>query len=404
MRGSLPPCALWRTLSVVSASFLWLALPLVSVAAGFGWYFSSVLLRPDRSVRYPDRVRAVLDRRVWLARSRWAEQPGRWGLRWADGLAVVGPVSTGGADGQRSDAVCRPLIGGQPPPPGAQVVFEAGVYDPDPSVHGLDFVVAPVPTSLGTCPAWFVPPADRDAASDTWAITVHGRGADRRECLRVLPCLHQLGYPVLAISYRNDVGAPASPDGYYHLGDTEWHDLASAADYVLGTGARRLVLFGWSMGAAIVGAYLDRAPTASSVAAVVWDSPVLDWRATLRRQAAVRKLPAMMAALAAMVTRARIGIDFDRFDLARRPPSVRPPTLLFHGTHDTAVPIEPARALAAVATELSWPLRYIQVPEAEHTASWNVDPDNYQRMIAEFLMANAAPTPQPARWHDGRRE
>ncbi|HTF47811.1 MAG TPA: peptidase, partial [Pseudonocardia sp.] len=57
-----------------------------------GWYFSSVLLRPNHHLQYPDRVTAVRDGEVWLGRTRWTEQPGEWGLRWPGGLAVVGPV------------------------------------------------------------------------------------------------------------------------------------------------------------------------------------------------------------------------------------------------------------------------------------------------------------------------
>jgi dipeptidyl aminopeptidase/acylaminoacyl peptidase len=210
---------------------------------------------------------------------------------------------------------------------------------------------------------------------------------DRRECLRVLPELHRHGLPVLAMSYRNDVEAPPSPDGYYHLGDTEWRDLEAGVEYAVAAGARRVVLYGWSMGAAIIGAFLDRSALAGLVAGVVWDCPMLDWRATLRRQAALRRLPPALIRMVAAFTKARIGLDFDRFDLRRRPPAVRPPTLLFHGALDSSVPVGPARALAGAAAELRWPLRYVEAPGAEHTATWNADPARYERALAEFLGA-----------------
>jgi alpha-beta hydrolase superfamily lysophospholipase len=349
-----------------------------------GWYYSSVLLRPVRDLQYPDQVVAVRDGEVWLRPSRWAGQPGVWGLRWPGGLAVVGPVT-----GEADTVLRRPLRAGSAAPPPGPVVLDAGPFDPDPSARGLSFQTVGVHTPLGDCPAWLVP-----AAGSTWVIAVHGRGADRRECLRVLPVPHRLGHPVLAISYRNDVDAPASPDGHYHLGDTEWQDLAAAVDYALAHGATGLVLYGWSMGAAIVGAYLDRAPeaTVELVRAVVWDSPLLDWRATLRQQATLRHLPPGLTSLATVVTRHRIGIDFDRFDLLRRPPARRPPTLLFHGDADTAVPVGPSRALAASAPRLGWPLRYVEVSGAEHTANWNVDPAGYESAVADFLTEHARTT------------
>jgi alpha-beta hydrolase superfamily lysophospholipase len=353
------------------------AAALAALAGGAGWHYSGVLLRPDRRVQYLDRVTAIADGEVWLRRTRWAEQPGEWALRWPDGMAVVGPVS-GVVDGQ----VRRPLRPAGLVPPVGPVAIDAGPYDPDPSAHGLAFQTVPVPGPLGDCPAWLVP-----ASGSTWVIAVHGRGADQRESLRVLPVLHQLGHPVLAISYRNDLGAPASPDGHYHLGDTEWEDLAAAVDYALAAGASGVVLYGWSMGAAITGAYLDRAagPGAAAVRAVVWDSPLVDWRATLRQQAALRRLPPGFTPLATGVTRLRIGIDFGRFDLVRRPPRRRPPTLLFHGDADTAVPVGPSRTLAAEATRWGWPVRYVEIAGAEHTAAWNVDRRRYESAVADFL-------------------
>lgn len=375
-------------------------LALAVLFGGVGWYYSSVLLRPVRGLEYPDRVVAVRDGEVWLSPSRWAEQPGEWGVRWPGGVAQVGPVlpATGesvpgaalGPVAGVPDGVVRRQLRPGPVPPVGPVMVDAGLIDPDPSARGLAFETVRVAAPLGDCPAWLVP-----ATGSTWLIAVHGRGVDHRECLRVLPVPHRLGHPGLAISYRNDVGAPASPDGHYHLGDTEWQDLAAAVEYALANGATGLVLYGWSMGAAITGAFLNRAPDAlvSPVRAVVWDSPMLDWRATLRLQASRRHLPPGLTPLATAVTRRRIGIDFDQFDLVRNPPARRPPTLLFHGDADTAVPVRTSRALAAEARRLGWPLRYVEVAGAEHTANWNVDPAAYESAVADFLTEHAPPHP-----------
>jgi pimeloyl-ACP methyl ester carboxylesterase len=147
-----------------------------------------------------------------------------------------------------------------------------------------------------------------------------------------------------------------------------------------------VVLYGWSMGAAIIGAYLSRgASCACPVRAVVWDSPVVDWAATLRQQARIRRLPPGLAWTAMRLTTARIGIDFSRFDLARRPPSVRPPTLVLHGAGDSMVPVAASRRLARAAERLDWSIRYVEFPAAEHTASWNADPDRYRSIVAQFL-------------------
>jgi uncharacterized protein len=249
---------------------------------------------------------------------------------------------------------------------------------------GLEYADVRVPGPLGDYPAWLV---EGDGERDTWVLAVHGRGADRREALRVLPALHRCAVSVLMLTYRNDAGAPASPDGYYHLGDTEWTDLLAAVRYAQEHGARRIVLYGWSMGAAIIGAYLGRLGSDAGVpvAGVIWDSPVLDWRATLRQQARVHRLPTALAGVTAWCASARIGIDFGRFDLVRRPPRSRPPTLLIHGAADDAVPVGPSRALAAVARRLAWPLRLVEIAGAGHTAGWNTDPAGYEGAVTRFL-------------------
>jgi dienelactone hydrolase len=348
-------------------------------AAGIGWFYSSVLL--DTSVRpvFPERVLAVAGGAVTLAASRLTAQPGTWGLRWATGggagLAVLGPVA-----GENRREVVRPLLGGDSPEPGTAAVLDAGPYDPDPAARGLPFENVDVPGPLGSYPAWFVP-----ADGDTWVVLVHGRGGARREALRILPALHELRHPQLVITYRNDVGAPPSPDGHYHLGDTEWEDVEAAVRFAVDRGARRIVLFGWSMGGAVTGAFLDRSAEAHRVAAVVWDAPLVDWRATLRQQARNRRLPPGFSPLASAVTSRRIGIDFDRFDLVRNPPAVRPPTLVVHSAGDTAVPVTASRVLAAASPALGWPLRYLEVPVVEHTASWNADPAAYQHAVTSFL-------------------
>lgn len=347
---------------------------------GIGWFYSGVLLDTRRRLVYPERVLSVTGSTVVLAESRLTRQPGTWGLRWDGGLARMGPVAEV-VDG----TVRRPLLGGDVPEPGASAVLDTGPWD-DPGQRGLAFSEVDVPTPVGPAPAWLVP-----ASGDTWVVAVHGRGGTRREALRVLPALHALGLSVLVVSYRNDGAAPPSPDARDHLGDCEWEDLEAAVRHARRHGARRIVLYGWSMGGAITGAFLDRSTEAGAVDAVVWDAPLVDWRATLRQQARNRRLPPGLSPLALAITSRRIRIDFDRFDLRRRPPAVTPPTLLFHTDDDTSVPVSASRALAAAAPGLQWPLRYVEVSGPEHTAAWNADPGAYEGTVTSFLTEVLAP-------------
>ncbi|HWD62421.1 MAG TPA: alpha/beta fold hydrolase, partial [Humibacter sp.] len=147
---------------------------------------------------------------------------------------------------------------------------------------GLPVESVDIPVDGGTAPAWLF-----RASEDTghWAIHVHGRGARRQETLRAIPIFRDKGYTSLAISYRNDGDAPSSGDGRYALGATEWNDVDAAIAFALEHGARDIVLFGWSMGGAIVLQSAIRSPRADSVRGIVLDSPVVDWVETLEYQA-----------------------------------------------------------------------------------------------------------------------
>ncbi|WP_245950233.1 alpha/beta hydrolase family protein [Saccharothrix carnea] len=348
---------------------------------GFGWYYSGQLLDPENArPGYRDTVTSSASGTVSLMESRVTVLPGTWGLVWPGGGAKIGQVT------QRSEGTVVRELQGTAPANGTQVRLETSVWSTDPATaHDLEYTEVRIPTELGDAPAWLVP-----ATSSTWVVAVHGRGGTRAEALRVMPALHQLGLPVLAVTYRNDEGAPRSPDGLYHLGDTEWRDVEAAVRYAREHGARNVVLYGWSMGGAIVGQFLGRSAQAGDVAAVVLDAPVVSWTKTLELQSRNRGVPEQLVPVAELVSDWRVDLEFSRFDLVASPPAHRPPTLLFHGGADGTVPVQASRDLAAAADRLDWPLRYVEVPAAEHTAAWNVDPESYDRALTDFLDSVAA--------------
>ncbi|MCC8245440.1 alpha/beta hydrolase family protein [Saccharothrix luteola] len=365
-----------RRLRIALVTFAVVFLLVIGGLLGFGWYYSGQLLEPENArPGYRDTVTSSASGTVALAESRVTVLPGTWGLVWPGGGAKVGPVT------QRSEGTVVRELQGEAPADGTQVRLETSVWSTDPATAlDLEYTEVRIPTELGDAPAWLVP-----ATSDTWVVAVHGRGGTRAEALRVMPALHQLGLPVLAVTYRNDEGAPRSPDGLYHLGDTEWRDVEAAVRYAQEHGARDVVLYGWSMGGAIVGQFLGRSAEADAVAAVVLDAPVVSWTKTLELQSRNRGVPVQLAPIAELVSDWRVDLEFTRFDLLDHPPARRPPTLLFHGGADGTVPVQASRDLAAAADRLDWPMRYVEVPAAEHTAAWNVDPEAYDRTLTEFL-------------------
>ncbi|MCZ9337233.1 alpha/beta fold hydrolase, partial [Streptomyces sp. TRM76130] len=81
---------------------------------------------------------------------------------------------------------------------------------------------------------------------------------------------------------RGDAGAPRPPGGLRRFGETEWRDLDAAVRYAVDHGARKVVLLGWSTGATMALHTATRSALRDRIAGLVLDSPVLDWRATVR--------------------------------------------------------------------------------------------------------------------------
>ncbi len=353
---------------------------LLLIVAAISWHFSDAVLVPDHSDwTASTRVEALPPGRIVLARNEDSERPGVYGLDWTGGHAIVGAITAANAETvtRRLREVHGYLV------PEMDVGVEANVYVGDPEqAFDLRSDEVRVPDELGPMPAWSVP-----AGGDTWAIVIHGINGTPQEGLRLVPTLHRAGLPTLLIAYREDLGAPPSPDGFHHMGLTEWRDLAAAARYALAHGARRLLLAGYSMGGAIVTQFMQRSPLASRVAGLVLDAPALDWKRILEFNATRLGFPALGALPVEWAIDARIDADWDNLDALRHPEAFQLPILLFHGTDDKVVPISTSDAFAA---ELPHWVTYYRVPHAGHTESWNVAPTLYQRRLRRFLARTLA--------------
>ena len=353
------------------------AVPLLALAIGgaVAWHFSDRILVPDRS-GWPQSIDVlrVGSARIVLSQNDDSEQPGVFGLDWQAGHAIVGPIL---AEGDRS--VTRRLrdVRGYLTP-GLRVGTDSYVYSGDPrQALGLPSVDVRIPSELGPLPSWWVP-----ASGHVWAIVAHGINSNPQAGLRIAPVFHRAGMPQLLITYREDRGAPSSPDGYHHMGLTEWRDIAAAARFAVDHGARRLVLVGYSMGGALVTQFVERSPLASRVAGLVLDAPVLDWRATIEYGTTETGLPAFLANPVEWAVSARIDTDWDALDVLEHTGDFHLPILLFHGTEDETVPIATSEALASALPRY---VRFYRVPGARHTEEWNVAPALYDRRLARFL-------------------
>lgn len=397
-----------------------------------------VPLVPQEKRRPDATIRAVHADRLHLDVTPETRRPGVLSLRQQAGAVHVrlGDVISA----PTPTTVARPILARDTPgPSGAPDLGGAATngffWAGDPlGAHGYPFEEVAVPSPVGPMPAWLVrPPGRRRAAvgavpataggaepratadpgatvdagakaaaggtdrdgdpGATWVIMIHGHGATRGETLRAIPVLRALGLTTLSITYRNDLGAPASADHMYHLGADEWEDAEAAIDLALEHGARRVVLAGWSMGGGIALRTSVRSAHRDRIAALVLDSPAVDWRDILDYHARMLRAPRPMRALALWMMRSPWGYRAVRLHEPIALAEMRPdfyarhlehPTLLFHAQQDLTVPPGPSGILAGLRPDL---VDYELVADASHTREWNTDPAAWERRLARFLVA-----------------
>lgn len=227
-RGALPKLWRWKIPFLI---IIGVAIVAAGAFAGFGLYYSESLksgaLEPDRRPHKLDlRVDSLDDGRITLAVTKDAKGDGDWtkpgifGIEWPGGNGQAGVISRiDDASVQREfKAVTGDLKVGE------GVRLDSFAFPGDPlRGRGIPFEDVTLSSELGELPAWLV-----NGDPSIWAIFVHGKGANRREALRMLPAVTKSGLSSLIITYRNDVEAPESVDGFYRYGESEWKDLETA--------------------------------------------------------------------------------------------------------------------------------------------------------------------------------
>jgi dipeptidyl aminopeptidase/acylaminoacyl peptidase len=335
------------------------------------WYISNRLLRrTSTSTTLTIPITAIGDQTITLSRTKNTQRPGVFGITGTQGQGIVGPILS--SDPETVTRQYLSLTGVLQP--NTKVAWNTTVYGG--SLKGslkLPIQNVEIPSDLGELPAWFVP-----GKHNTWVILVHGASGTREQGLRFFRTLAGLGFPILDITYRGDEGAPASPDGLTHLGDTEWQDVEASVTYATEHGAQHILLYGISLGGTIVETFLERSSQAHVVQAVVLDSPILNWRATLKTLVKKNRLPGFIAGITEKIISMRTGLQFASLDQLGK---AEIPTLLFHGIEDATAPIAVSDAFASTHPNVT----YHRVDQADHTQCWNADSQQYEAELRSFL-------------------
>jgi hypothetical protein len=246
---------------------------------------------------------------------------------------------------------------------------------------GLPFQTVALETPLGPAEAWLVPAAGAEVGR---AIYVHGIAGAREDGYRHLSLLHQAGWTVLLISYRNDPTAPADPGGDYGFGLMEWPDLEAAVAHMAPADTGRgILVVAESMGGAILGQFLANSPLAGRVSAVALDSPALSFRTVIGHLATQsgKPLPGAVAFIARQIIPWQTGLDLADAEVAPVYTAFPGPLFVAHGTGDRLVPAAPSQAMAAarsMPTVTLW-------TGADHLGSYAENPVAYGDAFTRFL-------------------
>ena len=214
-----------------------------------------------------------------------------------------------------------------------------------------------------TLHGWFAP-ADSPIAT---LVMSHGNAGNLSHRLYLLRALQRTGFNVLIYDYRGYGRSEGSPDeaGIYA-------DGRAAFDYALtqpGIDARRLILWGTSLGGAVAVDVATHRPAAGLILEATFSS------AKDVARVAYPFLPVHF---------------FIRTELnsVEKIKGVRIPLLVLHGNHDSIIPIGLGRRLYEAANA---PKQFHTIEGADHNDTWVVGGEIYFDTVKRFALASLPP-------------
>lgn len=315
------------------------------IAAGIAGVGLLLAKRVVNATARPKLLRVgIADREVTLPESARTTAAGEYLLHLTDESPIVlrvGPV-VGIGDGKVRRALVDKAEGRSR---GAEGYWSAHGFA-SPAEVG-EFRTVEIPLTGGEArEAWLFP-----GDPTHWAIHVQGLRTSRGVTLRTVAAARDAGVTSLAITYRGAGDGP--PTRAATLGAREWSELRDAIAYARRSGAERVTVVAWSMGAALMLELLARDPAA--VDDLVLMCPISSWPATIEYGARQVGLPRQAAGLAAMLIGSWIGakllglpvpVDVRKLDWTH-PGSLPVPTLIIHSQGDETVPWETTKRLVA---------------------------------------------------------
>ncbi|RHX92962.1 alpha/beta hydrolase [Leptospira stimsonii] len=230
---------------------------------------------------------------------------------------------------------------------------------------GLDFENIEYVTSDGMkISAWWIPAPKK---SDKVILSIHGRGATRREGLRYVKLFHDQGLNVILPDLR-DCGE--SQKSFSSMGFHERKDLSATLEYAKQRGMKSFGILGFSMGSSTSILFMAENP---EIKIGIFDSGFADFVDVItfnaKKDFGLPKYP--LLPLVVFFYEWRGNLETDELSPEKVIDKISPrPVLIFHGDADTGVPYEHGLRLGESAKE---PKEFVGISGGEHTKLWQKD-------------------------------
>ena len=226
-----------------------------------------------------------------------------------------------------------------------------------PAVIGMDYEELTLKTTDGEqLHAWFIPHPQARAT----LLFAHGNAGNISHRLDSIQVFHDLGLNVLIFDYRGygrSTGKPGE-NGTYRDADAAWAYLTETR----GIDSGRIILFGRSLGAAVIADLATRAEPAGVILESAFLS-VPDMAATIYPWLPVRWLASY------------------RYDNGDKVTRITQPLLIIHSRGDEIIPFEQGEQLFRRASE---PKQFLEL-RGRHNDGFFVSRDEYLVAMAAFL-------------------
>lgn len=222
--------------------------------------------------------------------------------------------------------------------------------------------------------------------SERCAVIVHGYADAKVGGIAWAPTFRAMGYNVLAVDLRahGESEGTQTTAGYF-----ERHDLSRVIDQLRAerpAATRKMVLFGVSLGAAVVGA---AAAMRDDISAVIMDCPYSDYATAAQTHARANGMPGPFFQRIAIAWAEKLsGADFGACSPVKMIPSLACPLMVIHGADDLFVdPVDMDAVEAATQSrpaELG-PTVYWRAAGTHHVLALRTEPNEYRRRVEAFL-------------------